>query len=544
MSVKVASLYAEIGAKTDGFMRGSAEVTGGLGRMAMKFATSTAAVAAFQQALNFSIQEASQAQRVDAQLGAVLESTGGSAGMARRELEELATSLSRVSTFDDEAIKSSEALLLTFTKVGDEVFPDATQAILDMSTALGQDLQSSTIQLGKALNDPIAGITALKRVGVSFTEEQRDMIKALVESGDMLGAQKLILQELSTEFGGSALAAANTYEGQVKQLKNEVGNLAEAFGSKLLPVLTDVTGGLLDMARIQNEATEKMESGENTYRRGALYQSAIEEANRRSKDAIEGNTAAVSGQASIIDGALIPSLEDEAEMMREITNLNKGLLGLIDDLQSANERYSENYNDIMSDMSLTDDERMEKLAELREEYDATKNQILSGLLEQKLMQDGILTDDEINWLIAKREEWGIYSAEVANEARAMIAEVDNLTASIANVPTEHTTVFNLITNGAPPNLNIDPSASAAPKGTHKTPHAMGGSFMVPAAYGNEGFRLGNRDTASGGELITITPKGGQNSDGTKEIVAAIMATKLDENKLARLIREEGLKVSR
>src|SRR5262245_66611796 len=78
-----------------------------------------------------------------------------------------------------------------------------------MSAALGQDGKASAIQLGKALNDPIKGVTALQRVGVSFTKSQKNQIKALVESGNTLGAQKVILRELGKEFGGAAKAATD-----------------------------------------------------------------------------------------------------------------------------------------------------------------------------------------------------------------------------------------------------------------------------------------------------------------------------------------------
>jgi hypothetical protein len=74
---------------------------------------------------------------------------------------------------------------------------------------LGTDLKGSAVQLGKALNDPIAGVGALSRVGVTFTETQKDMIKTMVEAGNVAGAQTLILDELGKEFGGSAKALAD-----------------------------------------------------------------------------------------------------------------------------------------------------------------------------------------------------------------------------------------------------------------------------------------------------------------------------------------------
>jgi hypothetical protein len=105
-----------------------------------------------------------------------------------------------------------------------------------MSVALGQDMKSSAIQLGKALNDPIKGVTALQRVGVSFTASQKDQIKTLVESGRTLDAQKIILGELTKEFGGSAEAAATPLD----KLKVHIGNLAEEAGSFLIPAVDKV----------------------------------------------------------------------------------------------------------------------------------------------------------------------------------------------------------------------------------------------------------------------------------------------------------------
>jgi len=203
-------------------------------RFGMVGVAATAMGGAIVGALGMAVSSAAESEQAMAQLDAVLQSTGGAAGLTRDELTNLADALQKVTTYDDEAIIGAESLMLTFTKVGKEVFPEAIATVLDMSTALGQDLQSSTIQLGKALNDPIAGITALSRVGVSFTETQKDTIKAMVETGDVLGAQKLILAELAVEFGGSATAAADTLNGSIEQLGNSFGNLMEAIGAALL----------------------------------------------------------------------------------------------------------------------------------------------------------------------------------------------------------------------------------------------------------------------------------------------------------------------
>ncbi|MBK9219302.1 MAG: phage tail length tape measure family protein [Uliginosibacterium sp.] len=215
----------------------------------------TAAVAgigALGAVLGQSIKEAQAAQEVAAQLDAVLKSTGGAAGMTRDALEEQALALSKVTRFEDDAILAGNAIMLTFTNIGKDIFPRATQATLDLSTAFGMDLQSATMMVGKALNDPIAGITALSRAGVQFTADQKAMIKSMVEAGDAAGAQTLILAELEKQIGGSAVAAGSTMTGQMEIMKNALGNVKEQIGGALLPVLTEMLNkfgpGFIEMA--------------------------------------------------------------------------------------------------------------------------------------------------------------------------------------------------------------------------------------------------------------------------------------------------------
>lgn len=173
------------------------------------------------------------------QTDAVIKSTGGSAGVTRQQVEDLANSLSAnngLSKFADDAVASGENLLLTFTGIGKDVFPQATQTMLDMSQAMGGDMKGTAIQLGKALNDPAQGLSALTRVGVTFTEQQKEQIKAMVKAGDTAGAQKVMLAELSREFGGSAKAAADA-AGPMVQLGAQFDNIKQTVGDALLPVL-------------------------------------------------------------------------------------------------------------------------------------------------------------------------------------------------------------------------------------------------------------------------------------------------------------------
>lgn len=206
------------------------------------------------------MSEAEEAQAGMAQLEAVLKSTGDAVGMTKDELLDLSEALSAsngMSKFSDDAVLAGENLLLTFTNIGQEVFPMATQAMVDMAQAMGTDVKGGAIQLGKALNDPVAGISALSRVGVTFTSQQRDMIQAMVDAGDVAGAQKIILAELGKEFGGSALAAAQTFEGRMNTLSEAFNGVKQSVGEALMPVLESVIGWLTSpevLAGIQNVA--------------------------------------------------------------------------------------------------------------------------------------------------------------------------------------------------------------------------------------------------------------------------------------------------
>lgn len=178
-----------------------------------------------------SVKAFAEAEKGTKQLEAVLKSTNNAVGITKDALLGMAGELAFTAGVEDDTVVSAQNLLLTFTNIGKKVFPDAMEAVVDMSTALGQDMQSSVIQLGKALNDPIEGVTALKRVGVNFNESQLETIKTLVTSNRVMDAQKLILKELQTEFGGSALAAGQTFAGQLGNLNTAIGNIQESIGA-------------------------------------------------------------------------------------------------------------------------------------------------------------------------------------------------------------------------------------------------------------------------------------------------------------------------
>ena len=186
----------------------------------------TGLVSVFKQAIN----AAEEQRQALAALDQAIKTTGAAAGFTSDQLAKMATELQKTTLFGDEEILRGVSLqLLTFTNIAGEEFARAQKAALDLSTVLGTDLQSSAIQVGKALNDPITGLTALRKVGVSFTADQKELIRSLAETGHTAEAQRIILAELERQYGGQAEAMAAASNG-AKQLGNAWGDLLEVLG--------------------------------------------------------------------------------------------------------------------------------------------------------------------------------------------------------------------------------------------------------------------------------------------------------------------------
>ncbi len=190
----------------------------------------TAAYSKLKAAANEYVQLATVQEDAENKLAAVLEATGHAAGYNVEQLKKLASQLQEVTRFGDETTLSAMAVLATFRQIKGDEFKQATELAMDMSIVLKQDLNSSILQIGKALNAPILGMTALSRSGVQFTADQKELAKTLVENGDILAAQKMILQELEKEFSGTAKAAVDNFRGQLVQAQNAAGDFKEELG--------------------------------------------------------------------------------------------------------------------------------------------------------------------------------------------------------------------------------------------------------------------------------------------------------------------------
>ena len=292
---KAGSSFSGMGTLMTGVLQGVGQ---GIAGFAMQMGSK--ALGAVTDFVSGAIGEASAWNSVYAQTEAVIKSTGSAAGLTAKEMAEMAGNMSAASgqsLFSDDAILGAQNVLATFTNIKGENFGSATQSILDMSQALGIDLDSAAMQVGKALNDPVAGLAALSRSGVQFTADQEAMIKAMVEAGNVAGAQEVMMAELNTQFGGSASAAVDTYAGQQVVLKEKMADIQQTLGEALMPILMEFGSFMADtvvpiIADVVNSLSDWITSMQESGTTSAVF------------DTIRNAIAGVPGVLETLNGAL------------------------------------------------------------------------------------------------------------------------------------------------------------------------------------------------------------------------------------------------
>lgn len=166
-----------------------------------------------------------------------INATGASAWTSIDKLDGMAKKLAKSTNFSVTETEKMQSVLLGFRNITDDTFEEASEAIMDMATVMEMDLTSAVQTVGKALDDPVKGLDSLRRQGFAFTEEQKQQLKVLIMNGDQLKAQKIILDELSSSYGGAAKSAQTGFA----FLQHIMDDFQETIGNKLMPVVDSMT---------------------------------------------------------------------------------------------------------------------------------------------------------------------------------------------------------------------------------------------------------------------------------------------------------------
>jgi len=518
----------QVDIKTRGASKASKDlgkVDKGLGRLAKSAAGAAASFFGARMLLDgfSSMINATREQILaETQLNAVLKSTAGVAGLTAKELTGMASALQKQTRFGDEAIIKAQSLMLTFTKVGKEVFPDAIEAVLNMSEAMGQDLQQGVIQVGKALNDPILGVTALRRVGVQLTKQQEEQVKAFTNSGEVAKAQKIILSELETQFGGVAKASGETLPGSLDQMNNAIGDVSEEIGKVFSPILVAVADDVTEFAEKVDESLPKLQGYANVL--GVLIEKA------GLFNILTGNTAFA-----------IARTNTEAKKAAE-----EGIDDFIDRLQRIPETSSDNQLAALSAGLGMVQQDTEAHNEAMKEMDDDFHQAKMGNIEADFfVQDSLRKRNREAEKQRRKEERDAHREKMAQNLEAAIlqgqsAKQAGISVVKAEVAEAQAGLISSIMKALPFPINLAVAAGAGGmigKVTDSlfSSFATGGSFVTK---GRTTLPIGNGvvvgDNASGMERIDVTPLPSPTSSGNN-ITINISAPLVDETVVDTII---------
>jgi hypothetical protein len=346
-----------------------------IGRTGLLVGGALVAVAAFGAVLNRGIRNLSEWEAANARVNAILQTTGNQAGLTGEQIRRMTSQIALNTLESEQSVMAAAQRLLTFRDIAGSVFEDVLKAATDMAALGFGTVESETVKLAKALEDPAQALTSLSRAGIVFTRQQRQVIVSLVESGRQAEAMERILGNVNARVGGAAEAAArDTLAGAFDTISQAAGRAVRDFAAFVLETtaldralkalaagLADYAGGpetseqelarrRADVARLRQQSQTARELEGSSFEFSGSLQGVereLAEAERllaiseervrveeqltaatRARQMVSRDTQAVSDLATEIDlrRQLLGLSEDEQRLQRSLAQL--GLRGL------------------------------------------------------------------------------------------------------------------------------------------------------------------------------------------------------------------------
>jgi hypothetical protein len=254
-----------------------------IGRTGLLVGGLLVSVAALGAILNRGVRAFVEWEAANARVNAILEVTGNQVGMTTAEIRNLTSQIALGTLESEQSIQSAAAKLLTFRNIAGDVFGDVLRAATDMAALGFGTVESETVKLAKALEDPAQALTSLSRAGIVFTRQQRQVIIALAESGRQAEAMERILGNVNARVGGAAEAAArDTLAGAFDTISQATGRAVRDFAqfvletSKLDQAIKDLGGSLADYAGGPGTTEQQIERLERTIKEYQEIESSLE----------------------------------------------------------------------------------------------------------------------------------------------------------------------------------------------------------------------------------------------------------------------------
>lgn len=332
------------------------------------------------------VKAAEGVQQANNRLQAVATSMGtfgDSTQQVTQRMIQFAESKEMLLGVDAEVLKSTQAQLLTFENLAKSagtaggMFDRATVAAADMAAVFGGTADQNAVKLGKALQDPVKGVSALTRVGVTFTAEQKKLIEQMVNSNNVLGAQDYILKTIEKQVGGTAAATATASE----KMKLAFDNVKESVGMALLPVFEDLTAVLLPLIQDVTPELQKFFEELSPY-----LMNAVDGFGELAQDALPVVSDALKNVSNAFEsvGEFLSPLVEEGGALPALqtifANMQEPLEAVLGFLKTLGETVLVQVNDIISS-----EDFQNGMAQLAQGFaDVTKE--LDLLLQQEIVQ--------------------------------------------------------------------------------------------------------------------------------------------------------------
>ena len=173
------------------------------------------------------------------------------------KLQEAADRLGNETLFNQDEFTRGFNLLTSFRNIGVDAYERVAQAAADVAQVNQVGVNTSFMQLAKALQDPERNLSALNRSGIAFTKTQTELIKTLMKSNRVAEAHTMILDIVDESYNKLAQASAKGFAGQVDSLTEAWSDFGETLGKAVLPVLTPVVQGMTALLNFLNSAGGK-----------------------------------------------------------------------------------------------------------------------------------------------------------------------------------------------------------------------------------------------------------------------------------------------
>ena len=173
--------------------------------------------------LTKAVKAAAEDQKSQALLQRQLEKTVGANDALVASMERFVSKAQLATGIADTDLRAGLATLVRATGDATEA-QDLLNLSLDISAATSKDLDAVNMALAKTI--ATGNVTALQKLGVPLD-------KTALKTKDLTALTKA----LKEQFGGAAATAANTFQGKIKILQGQLGEIGETIGAALLPYL-------------------------------------------------------------------------------------------------------------------------------------------------------------------------------------------------------------------------------------------------------------------------------------------------------------------